>query len=134
MKVRRFVAEQDYPLVKTWWEKRGLPAVPPQIISENCALVEKDSKPIVVGWVYFDDMGKIGIVEGITTDPDIEWNEELGKAVDMLIDFFRFLAKWKKVRNLVSFVEDHSGLHRRMVRTGWQDPKSKPHVYLFQGI
>ena len=55
----------------------------------------------------------------------------LTEAIGHLLSYFKTLATERGCHNMFSFVQKDTGLHRLLLRTGWQDPKSKEHVYLF---
>lgn len=135
MIVRPFEIASDYDQLCGWWAKRGLPAVPKVIIEAATGIVVVGGdKDIAAGWCYFDERNVIGLVDWITTNPAMAFSPTITEAINRILKFFEYLANSRGCHNLFSFVENRSGLHRLMVRTGWQDPQSKPHIFLFRGL
>jgi hypothetical protein len=132
MKIRAYVAETDYPLLASWWQRRGLPAVPQQLLPEFGAFAHVGNIDVAAGFVYFEEKGRVAVVDWISTNPTVASGPTTLEAVAHLIRFFEDAAKNRGCANVFSFVAQNTGLHRLMVRAGWQDPKSVPHIVLFK--
>ena len=133
MIIRAFEMEKDYDMVCRWWAKRGLPPVPKVILGiARGVIVSAGKQDVAAGWMYFDETLTIGVVDWITTNPAMALSPTLTDGINRILAFFEYAAKEKSVHNLFSFVAKDTGLHRQMVKTGWQDPQSEPHVYLFK--
>lgn len=118
-----------------WWSARGLPALPKVMIRIASGIVAQEGEAdIAVGWIYFDETRTLGVVDWITTNPSMVASPLLTEAIGHLLNFFEWTARDRGCKNLLSFVEKDTGLHRLLVRSGWQDPRSQPHVYCFKGL
>jgi len=130
MKITTFETEKHYETLSGWWERHAVPAVPLAILPTFGAFVGVGDTNIAVGFVYFSKDNKLGVVDWITTNPDMATGPTTREAVARLLGYFEHLAKSEGCHNLMSFVAKDTGLYRFMVRAGWQDPKSTANVYL----
>ncbi len=133
MKVRIYDAEKDYLMLVDWWSRRKLPPVPKSLLPDLGVIVEAGI-PIAVGFCYFDESNRLGCVDWISTNPSICTSPTTLEAIVHVLKFFEEYAKKRGCLNLFSFIAQDTGLHRIMVKTGWQDPHAAPHVYLFKAI
>ena len=130
MNIVTFETEKEYGEFSQWWTMRGMPAVPLAILPTFGAYAAVGDVKIAVGFCYLSKDNKLGVVDWITTNPQIATGTTTREAIARLLGYFEHLAKSEGCHNLMSFVAKDTGLHRFMVRAGWQDPKSTPHVYL----
>lgn len=131
MNVRIYEAAKDYATLEGWWRVRGLPPVPSVLLPELGVFVEAGI-PIAAGFCYFDSRNQVGMVDWISTNPKMAIGPTTLEAVAHIFRFFEKVATERGCHNLFSFVAQDTGLHRFMVKSGWQDPHSAPHVMLFK--
>lgn len=129
----RAYCQTDYAALCGWWGARGLPSVPEVFISHAKGLVmSHDGKDVAAGFIYFDEAHKIGLVDWITTNPEFSREPLLIEALSDLIDLLEKTALEAGCVAAFSFIAKDTGLHRMLVREGWNDPKSQPHVFLYK--
>lgn len=128
----RPITAPEYEVVCQWWTARNLPCVPRVVLPELGVIVEDEGRDVAAGWIYFDAHNHIGLVDWITTNPVASTSPSTLTAIGHILAFFEDTATQRGCHNLISFVAQDTGLHRVMVKKGWQDPKSEPHVYLFK--
>ena len=131
MNTRLFDPVNDYPVLCSWWARRGLPAIPLELIPSHGAVCEAGI-PIAMGFCYFDTGGKIGVVDFISTNPAVAASSTTLEAISNIFVLFHAISEKRGCRNLMSWVAKDTGLHRLMVKAGWQDPHSAPHIMLFK--
>ena len=134
MKLHLFSLKEHYPIVTSWWSGRQLPSIPVCILPDNGIIVEGgDTSFLAAGWMYLEETGRLAVIDWITTNPEANTLMARG-AVQMILDFFSKSAKERGCPNIMSFVAKDTGLHRLMVKDGWTDQQSEPHVMLFKTV
>jgi hypothetical protein len=62
----RMWTEDDYPMLQTWWEGHGWPAVPQRILPPLGVIFENSA----AGWMYLDNGGVgVAFIEWLVTNP-----------------------------------------------------------------
>ena len=129
MNLRLIDREKDYAEISSWWTKRGLAPVPLACLPSLGVIVEH-GVGIAAGWCYVDQGGRIAVIDFITTNPGVAMGKTTNDAISHIIGFFEQNAKDEGIPVVLSFVAKDTGLHRFMVRNGWTDSKSQPHILL----
>ncbi len=118
MKVRRFISEQDYPVVKTWWEQRD--AVAPDLITVHPFGVVCEIEGILTAcaFLYHDKLARTGMVEWECTDPHAGAIRTL-KALNHLFAFFEDYAQNNGIVWLFSWTAEGRGDGRLLRQRQW---------------
>ena len=116
MRVRRFITEQDYPIVKGWWERRGAEAPPEGILPMTGVIAEMDGVPVACAFLYEDKGGRVAMVEWEATNPDVASAMAHIRALNVLFDFFE--KYWHGI--ILSWVAENRGDGRILDRRGWK--------------
>lgn len=77
------VTEEDYFLLKIWWEKHGWPALPEKFMSKFGIMVEGNEVPLAAGWLYLTGSGWIWF-DFIVSNPTAGLKDRT-KALDYLV-------------------------------------------------
>ena len=131
MKTRAYEPSLDYPVIESWWKARNLPPIPAELLPAHGVVVSAGIT-IAMGFCYFDTGGKIGVVDWISTNPAVASGPTTLEAIASIFGYFEYVAEKRGCRNLMSWVSQNTGHHRYMVKRGWQDPQSAPHIMLFK--
>ena len=129
MNLRLIDLNKDYAEISSWWTRRGLSPVPLACLPSLGVIVEHGCG-IAAGWCYIDQGGRIAVIDFITTNPGVAIGPTTTEAIDHIIGFFEANAKDEQIPCILSFVAKDTGLHRFMVRNGWTDNVSSPHILL----
>jgi hypothetical protein len=98
LKPRKFNMDQDYNSVAAWWEARGWPAIPKDMLSENGLIIDD----YCAGWVY-SLTNSLYLVECVVSNPGS--NKIIrNSAMNTLVDSLCETAKQKGARAAMSFV------------------------------
>lgn len=133
MILRVFETAKDYPTLCQWWSLHGVPSIPAVVLPVHGVIV-RAGEDVAMGFCYFDTGNRIGCVDFITTNPTLADGPTKLEAIAHILKFFEKVANDRGCHNLFSFVSKDTGLHRYMVKQGWQDPQASPHVYLLKKV
>lgn len=134
MKIRLMDIEQDYPVVKGWWELRGLNAPLKEILPRFAIMaIHEDGDPLAATFLYREYCGVVAFVEWTTTDPALT-PLLAEKAVRMMLQFIVPEANRQGYPIVLSSVESGSGLQGVMNRLGWINLQGTPHDCMMAGI
>jgi hypothetical protein len=81
----RLVTPEDYPMLKTWWEGHGWPAVPQRVLPPLGVLYGEQA----AGWLYMDNGGTgVAMMEWLVTNPE---NRPLVtvRAINAVVEFLK---------------------------------------------
>ncbi len=67
MKLMQYNPEQHYELLKSWWTDHNHQVVPQDMLSSLGFIVEKESTPVMCGFIYLTN-SKISIFEFLISD------------------------------------------------------------------
>ena len=126
MKVRRIIIDEDYPLIKTWWESRGSDA-PQKEIFPIGVIAEQDGFPVACGFLYEDKLDRVGMVEWEATNPDCHSAMQALRGLNMIFDFFEKYWCVDGSRILMSWVAQGRGDGRILDRRGWKKCPGERH-------
>jgi len=133
MNLRLIDRKKDYAEISSWWTKRGLASVPLACLPSLGVIVEH-GVGIAAGWCYVDQGGRIAVIDFITTNPSVAMGRTTNDAISHIIGFFEANAKDEQIPCILSFVAKDTGLHRFMVRNGFTDNVSSPHILLSKSL
>jgi len=119
MKVRRIVLSEDYPILKTWWERRGSDAPPETILPEIGVVSELGDQMIACAFLYQDTGRKCAIVEWEATNPDCHSLVAVMRGLNMVFDFWETYCAGKGISCVLSWVKSGRGDGRLLTRRGW---------------
>lgn len=127
MRIRRIILDQDYPLLKTWWERRGGEAPPINMLPDTGVVAEEDGTPIACAFLYEIGNAPIDIVEWEATNPDCTSPMKALRALNLVFDFFESYCGDKGVRFVLSWVVPGRGDGRLLERRKWVRAPGVPH-------
>jgi len=133
LNLRLIDLNKEYAEISSWWTKRGLSPIPLACLPSLGVIVEHGCG-IAVGWCYIDQGGKIAVIDFITTNPSVAMGRTTNDAISHIIGFFEANAKQEGIPCVLSFVAKDTGLHRLMVKNGWHDSNSQPHILLTKSL
>lgn len=119
MKVRRIDLDQDYPVIKTWWERRGSEAPSVVLLPPVGIIAEVENLPIACAFLYQDVGGLVAMVEWEATNPDCHSPMQTIRALNMVFDFFERYAIDQGFSVLLSWVAEKRGDGRILERRHW---------------
>lgn len=119
MRVRRFQPEKDYPIIKSWWERRGATAPHPVLLPVTGVMVEDGWGPLACAFLYEDKSGKVAMVEWECTNPAVESALRTLRALNQLFDFFEIYCRDKAIAFLLSWTEEGRGDGRLLRGRKW---------------
>ena len=118
MKIRRIDLAKDYPIIKTWWEKRS--GIPPDfsLFPETGVIVEHGDYLVACASLYEDKAGRIAIIEWEATNP----NAPARLCFEALSHIYKFWEEYRKdhgILALLSWVESGSGHEHLLKKRSW---------------
>ncbi len=122
MRVRRIILEQDYPILKTWWERRGTESPQEALLPEG-VIAEDDNGMVACAFLYEDKGGRIAMVEWEATNPDCHSPMRAMRGLNTVFDFFE--GYFPGV--LVSWVASGRGDGRLLDRRHWKKCPGERH-------
>lgn len=85
----RIVTGDDYPMLSSWWNGHGWPAVPQRILPP-LGVIYKDT---AAGWLYMDNGGTgVAMMEWLVANPKAK-PLEAAKAIQKVVEFLKLEAK-----------------------------------------
>ena len=129
MTVRRIIIESDYPVLKTWWERRGTEAPNPVILPEIGVVAEQDRNPVACAFLYQDVSGRVAMVEWEATNPDAKTMAAL-RGLNMVFDFFEGFAKEYGYAVVLSWVTEKRGDGRLLENRKWVKCPGERHALM----
>lgn len=87
-----FDRENDYPIVKIWWEGHGWNAVPLAVLPKLGVMAILGGKPIASGWLYMDNSVGVSILEWMVANPDAN-AKSVYRSIKAIIEFLKTQAK-----------------------------------------
>lgn len=130
MKTRRLILEEDYPVIKTWWERRGGEPPPLNMLPDVGVIVEEDGTSLACAFLYKISNAQIAIVEWEATNPDFPSPTKRLQALNMAFDFFEEWTREKEHVCLITWVKMGRGDGRLLSQRGWIHPQGEPHEML----
>lgn len=118
MTLRRIIMVNDYPTLKTWWERRGTPAPDPILLPTVGVVTEEKGAPVACAFLYEDVGGKVAMVEWEATSPDSTAMNSI-RGLNMIFDFFENFAKSQGFAVVLSWVAQGRGDGRILERRKW---------------
>lgn len=83
--------DQDYDLVKGWWEGHGIAPMPKPVLNTVGYISSENSKDIAAAWVYMDDHCKVAWANLFISNPDAGSKQIYQAHQDIIECFTRFL-------------------------------------------
>lgn len=130
MKVRVIQLEQDYPVIKTWWERRGAEAPHFALLPPVGVIAERDGVPIACAFLYQDVGGSVAMVEWEATNPDCNSAMETIRALNTVFDFFEKYAVNEGFLVVLSWVAEGRGDGRILERRKWTKCPGERHALM----
>lgn len=129
MRVRRIIIEEDYPTIKTWWERRGTEPPPEALLPDIGVIAEDSDGAVACAFLYEDKGGRIAMVEWEATNPDCHSAIRAMRGLNMVFDFFE--GYFPGV--LLSWVASERGDGRLLERRHWKKcPGERHELMAFQ--
>ena len=83
LNIRRLV-KQDLDIAKEWWKAwPEWQPIPDDFLPETGVVVEKENKPVVIGFIYLTN-AKVALLEWVISDP-LYRDDDRDKAIELLI-------------------------------------------------
>lgn len=115
MRVRRIDLELDYPVLKTWWARRG--GVPPaiEILPDVGVIVEDAGMPVSCLFLYTMSNASVAVAEWEATNPDCMSPLKKIRALHMAFDFFEKFSNENQIRFVFSWTLPGRGDRKSVV-------------------
>ena len=126
MKLRRIVLADDFPLLQSWWAKRGTTPPNPILLPPVGIVCEFAGTPAACAWLYNADDNLLGIVEWVATNPILA-RKDTAAAVEHILNFFEDYCLKHNMRGFFSWVKPASGLRRLYEKRGWVSAQGEAH-------
>jgi hypothetical protein len=130
VKVRRIQLDKDYPVIRTWWEKRGVDAPQLVLLPQIGVMAETDEGPVACAFLYEDAGGKVGMVEWEATNPAVGSTSRVMQGLNMVFDFFEQFARERGNLVLLSWVAEDRGDGRLLERRKWVKCPGERHALM----
>ncbi len=111
--------EQDYPVIRTWWERRGSPAPSPVILPDVGVIVENHGDLVACAFLYTDSAGRVAMAEWEATNPDNVSAMAAIRGLNLIFDFLEKFAKSQGFQIVLSWVASERGDGRILERRNW---------------
>lgn len=111
--------EKDYPVIKTWWERRGTPAPQRVILPDVGVIAETPERPIACAFLYEDKAGRVGMLEWEATNPECGSALAAIRALNVVFDFFEKYAREHGMAVVLSWVAEERGDGRILSARKW---------------
>lgn len=118
MRVRRITLDTDYPIIKTWWERRGSSAPQKELLPITGIMAEWCGQPQACAFLYEDKGGTVAMIEWEATNPDCGPVATV-KALNAIFDFFELYCQEKGQKVILSWVESGRGDGRLLSGRKW---------------
>lgn len=132
MNIRPIHFDDEFPVVKDWWRRRGTPELPAAaFFSAQGFVVEDTGLMIAVTWLYVvpGTRGGIGILEFTTTNPAVADKRLVLESVKRLYAEVEAKAWEQGCGSMISFVAPGKGEQHLFDRCGWRDlTGGQPHL------
>lgn len=130
MRVRRIDLDRDYPVIKTWWERRGTESPSVVLLPNVGVIAETDDFPIACAFLYQDIGGLVAMVEWEATNPDCHSAMQTMRALNTVFDFFERYAIEKGFVVVLSWVAEKRGDGRILERRKWTKCPGERHALM----
>lgn len=130
MNVRRIVLDEDYPLLKTWWERRGAEAPQRALLPPIGVLVEQFCVPMACAFLYEVKDAPIAMVEWEATNPDCRSAMATVRALNMVFDFLETYCADNGIAVVLSWVEEGRGDGRILSGRKWRKCPGERHALM----
>lgn len=124
MNIRPINAETELPILRSWWEKRGLASLPDSAFLPGAGFVVEDGSILIAcAWLFVVPgcSGGIGVLEFMSTNPQVAVCKSLLACVKALYSHVELKAWEAGCGSLISFVAPGTGEQHYMERNGWAD-------------
>ena len=126
MHVRLINLEKDYPILKTWWERRGTEA-PNMLLLRTEGVIAYDEKSwVACAWMYAAKGDCIAIVEWEATNP-VSGPLRALRGLNTVFDFFEDYCGRHGIPVLLSWVAANRGDGRLLARRNWKKCEGDRH-------
>lgn len=122
--IRPIVPELELPILRSWWEQRGVAPLPDSAFLPGRGYLAEDAGVrVACAWLFVvpGTAGGIGILEFMSTNPKITPGRTLLAAVKELYAHIEEQAWAGGCGSLISFVAPGTGEQHYMERHGWTD-------------
>lgn len=126
MKVRRTILEHDYPILKTWWERRGTEAPQAALLPPIGVVAHDTSGLAACAWLYEVKDAPIAMVEWEATCPDAGPMRAV-RGLNMVFDFFEKYCEDNGIAVVLSWVAAQRGDGRILANRNWKKCPGERH-------
>lgn len=130
MRIRRIQLEQDYPTLRTWWERRGSAAPQMGVLPPVGVIAEEGGKPMACAWLYECKGDTVGMVEWEATNPDCHSAFTAVRALNMVFDFFEAYCAAHGIGAIFSWVSENRGDGRILEARKWVKCPGERHALM----
>lgn len=110
-----FKKDEDYKTIETFCNKRSLPLIEKDLLSDYGVLVLDGETPVVCGWLYPTLGSKLCLIENVISDKDVKDKDE---SLSLLFYTLHLIAKdmgYKYVKNSV----ENKSMKKRLESYGY---------------
>lgn len=130
MKVRRIQLDKDYPILRTWWEKRGIEAPALVLLPQIGVIAETEDTMVACAFLYEDTGGKVMMIEWEATNPAVGSALKVMHGLNTVFDFFEKFARERGNMVLLSWVAEERGDGRLLARRKWVKCPGERHALM----
>ena len=124
LNIRR-LNKKDLSIAKQWWEAWPEWTAPADdFLPETGIVVEKNNKPLVIGFIYLTN-AKVALLEWIISDPNYR-GKDREQAIELLISGAENMIKHLKYKYVFSVCR-HKKLIDKHKKLGWHADKKPSH-------
>lgn len=104
MTIRNYKKE-DYPLIKSWWDRaKEIAPYPSMMPEESSFVLELEGKPILAITLYLTNSVQIAWIDNLIGNPEITGNKRR-EATKMLVKYVEDFAREKGYKSTLCFSE-----------------------------
>ena len=130
MRVRRIILEEDYPVIRTWWEDRGVQAPSQGLLPYTGVMAENNGVPVACAFLYEDKGGVVGMIEWEATNPEVKSAMDRIRGLNLIFQFFEEYCIEKGMIVLFSWVAAERGDGRILERRKWKQCPGERHALM----
>ena len=119
MRVRPINLEEDYPILSTWWTRRGTEAPSIGLLQCDGVVAYDENGLVACGFLYEDKRGVIAMVEWEATNPDCCSALRSLRGLNTVFDFFEIYCGEQGLKLILSWVTKERGDGRLLERRKW---------------
>jgi hypothetical protein len=127
MTIRRVSFREDYPVIKTWWEKRGSEAPQLSLLPPLGIVCHLEGVLLACAFMYEVKGAPIAIVEWEATNPEVQSALMKIRALNHVFAFYESYCDEREIKVLLSWVASERGDGRLLQGRHWKKCPGERH-------